>query len=251
MLGLFLLLFCAVHVNSRPLTDIPSLYNARRFDLPLFDSSSVAFQPSFLSQSSPIQSTQFTTYTSGSAFAEATNHRKSSSLSTSPAGEQSFSIIGTLPPLPPTSTSPVTTTTSSVHPEPSVTLLTSASSNSRAVSRWRPLTIGLIAIASVATMAVLTVFFESWLGCLQDRYGRNEGESETMVPDSAEKTWRLKLSTEAGHRYPAPSNSPNHLRDATPKPHLQPSSDFLGYDRHPLEPVFRRPSIRTPVINTL
>ncbi|KAJ3789270.1 hypothetical protein GGU10DRAFT_344079 [Lentinula aff. detonsa] len=197
-------------------------------------------------------------------------------MSTISEDDGTHSIIGTLPPIPTNSSiSPVATTTNQVslstfssYSEPTVSPTNNINSLSsisiHEEKQWKVIGIGLIVIAFIASMILLTVFFEAWWGFLRDLCGGKEyrGGVEEMVPDSEDKKWQLNLSNEDGHRYPSASSMESIINQthkpkspypyiSTPKPLFQPPSYFRPhYDPHPLEPLFRRPSIKTAVIKS-
>lgn len=132
-------------------------------------------------------------------------------------------------------------------------------------AEWKVIGLAVICITFVATVILSIVFFDSWWGFLRDLVVGKGGSQgvEDLVPDSEKRSWEFKLATEDGHRYPtlaslesitrehadrdedgsvAKSNA-SHPRQypelAAPKP-----SHLCGYDPHPLEPLFRRPSTR-------
>ncbi|KIK70610.1 hypothetical protein GYMLUDRAFT_235050 [Collybiopsis luxurians FD-317 M1] len=241
---------------------IPSPSKSPRFDFPLLGTNGPNSQNSILSSVTEV------VYTSSSSIyvsaSKTASYQKVSSVFSTFTTEKSYSVIGTLPPLPSQfeSISPVNAAPSPNPHSYSETLATpstyTSSNYTRMAKRWKIFGIGLIVIASIASMVLLTIFFESWWQCFRNLWSKREEGSEVMVADSAEKTWHLKLSTEDGHRYPSAefmdqqekSKLPYHY-PMTPMPLFQPPSYFRpAYDRHPLEPLFRRPSTRPPAVGS-
>jgi len=132
-------------------------------------------------------------------------------------------------------------------------------------AEWRVIGLVVICIGFVATVILSVVFFDSWWGFLHDLACgkiRREGV-EDMVPDWEKRSWEFKLASEDGHRYPTLASLEciakehaggdqdgsvvlpfsSHLR---PCPELtSPRPPYLSdRDPHPLEPLFRRPSMR-------
>ncbi|KAJ4485739.1 hypothetical protein J3R30DRAFT_1398680 [Lentinula aciculospora] len=264
--------------TSYPLNQSSALLKTRRFEFsPLFGPTFTQL-PSFTSNKLETDTGKSDVIASSSASISAggtASHRSGSSMSTINEDDETHSVIGTLPPLPATSSIPLVTTsndlstsTMSSYSAPTA----SATHNVNSVSsisihgdkEWKVIGIGLIVIASIASMILLTVFFESWSGFVRDMCGRKAYGAgvEEMKSDPEEKTWQHHLSSEDGHRYPSASsiesinNQTQKLKSpypypATPKPLFQPPSYFRpAYDAHPLESLFRRPSIRTPIIKS-
>ncbi|KAF9074918.1 hypothetical protein BDP27DRAFT_1316183 [Rhodocollybia butyracea] len=265
------LVFLIYRVLSYPLEQSFVSPKNRRFGLsPLFGDDS---EPtSLLFPLTPLPTNTLATNIAESSTylsAGGTGHRKSSiSLTSTLDDDETNSIIGSLPPLPPPSSiSPVLITgnlqwptASSIAPTASPTH-DSLFSSPHEEKEWKVIGIGLVVVASIASMILLTVFFDSWWGFLRDLCGRKREEGlEEMIPDSEEKTWARTLSTEdvGCDRYPAASSLDSLTQvqkpkspfpySVTPQPLFQPPSYFRpGNDPHPLEPLFRRPSTRTPV----
>ncbi|KAJ3908955.1 hypothetical protein F5879DRAFT_208331 [Lentinula edodes] len=282
--SLFLLavfIFRSQTAISHPLNRSSALLKTRRFEFsPLFGPTPVS-DSSLLSSTSRFETDTGKlnpTATSGTSLSAGgtEKHQSGSSISTSGEDDETHSVIGTLPPLPITFSTSLATTTNvltsssmSSYFEPTASP-TNYDNSLSSISihgdkEWKVIGVGLIVIASIASMILLTVFFESWWGFVRDMCGRkNSGRGvEEMILDSEEKTWQLNLSSQDGHRYPSATSMDSmkthqtqktkspYPYPITPKPLFQPPSYFRPTcDPHPLDPLYRRPSVRTPVIKS-
>lgn len=136
-------------------------------------------------------------------------------------------------------------------------------------TEWKVIGIAIISITFVATVILAVVFFDSWWGFLRDLiFGRrHNGGSENLVPDWEKRSWEHKLANEDGHRYPTLASLESMAKEPPEKVQLERGSKDafhsktvlrlpyaittpqISYsptiDPHPLEPLIRRPSIRT------
>ncbi|KAF5368398.1 hypothetical protein D9758_002190 [Tetrapyrgos nigripes] len=139
-------------------------------------------------------------------------------------------------------------------------------------SQWKVIGIGVITIVVITVVVLSIVFFDTWTRFLFGRNKQTEG-IEDMMPDWEKRSWEYKLASEDGHRYPTHEKTPpaqTHAQDQSSSivPTSQPSPfayepEFSNQwptaiapmppptayqpdpDPHPLEPFFRRPSIRS------
>ncbi|KAJ3721815.1 hypothetical protein C8R42DRAFT_721381 [Lentinula raphanica] len=264
--------FCSQNAISYPLNQSFGPLKTRRFEFsPLFgQDTQTNFLPTISSALQTGIGKPYLTASSETSLSAggSASHRSGSTTS---EDDETHSVIGTLPPLPTSSsiqlvtTTHILTTSSSLYPEPTVSptaiVNSLASLSTHEEKQWKIIGIGLIVVAFIASMILLTVFFESWWGFLKDVCGGKAnglgGGVEEMIPDSEEKRWQFNLSSEDGHRYPSGSSTESiniqtqklkspYPYPITPKPLFQPPSYFKPhYDPHPLEPLFRRPSIKT------
>ena len=180
------------------------------------------------------------------------------------------SIIGTLPTTTtdaPTKIAPSSSTSaSSATPSSSVEATPEAARMPPGeAAEWKVIGLVVICIGFVATAILSIVFFDSWWGFLRDlACGKREREGvEDMVPDWEKRSWEFKLASEDGHRYPTLASleciAKEHAEgdqngseifpfSSHPRPCpelMSPRPPYLSNrDAHPLEPLFRRPSMR-------
>ncbi|KAJ7103246.1 hypothetical protein B0H15DRAFT_811576 [Mycena belliarum] len=167
--------------------------------------------------------------------------------------------------------SKIATSTSSSTSSPSATAAIGVSKGAPNMppgeaAEWKVIGIAVMVIALIAAVMLSIVFFDSWTGFLCALVGRRKKSqgTEDMVPDWARRDWEFKIASEDGHRYPtlsslesmskakaaslfpspsATSPSPRQLQPMRP-----PSLYTPALDPHPLEPLFRRPSVSNHVV---
>lgn len=127
-------------------------------------------------------------------------------------------------------------------------------------TEWKVIGVAVIAISFVATVILAIVFFDSWSSFIRDMIlGKKKNDGlEKMVPDWEKRSWEFKLANEDGHRYPTLASLDSVKKEQPEKPqdlslntHSLLStplnaSHLTEYYPHPLEPLVRRPSTRTP-----
>ncbi|KAF8641140.1 hypothetical protein AX17_000782 [Amanita inopinata Kibby_2008] len=133
-------------------------------------------------------------------------------------------------------------------------------------TEWKVIGITVLCITFVGSIMLAAFFSEAWLGLMKDVcLGRNRkrlkcGE-ENLVPDWEKRSWEYRLADEEGHRYPTVSSSLQSMGKLQEKNHPAPGSSaqlegasplvtppaasyLPDADRHPLDPLFRRPSCK-------
>ncbi|KAG6842470.1 hypothetical protein C0991_007600 [Blastosporella zonata] len=136
--------------------------------------------------------------------------------------------------------------------------------------QWKIIGLVVICITFIAVATLTIVFFDAWWGFLRGlvcrrKYGQ---EREDMVPDWEKRSWEYKIPIPSEDRYPTMGSMENLTTNAAgigtgagrsragtgqellPNPHPLPPSRLASpqpmyapeYDRHPLEPLVRRPS---------
>ncbi|KAI0072228.1 hypothetical protein K474DRAFT_1775618 [Panus rudis PR-1116 ss-1] len=138
-----------------------------------------------------------------------------------PAG--TYSLIGTIPPLPsytpwslrPTTSSSASSPTSShadSEPSASITTAQASSGNSSSTREWKIIGVAVIAFTSVAAILLLAVFFDQWTKFIKDILWRrsNRDGKEELVPDWEKASWDLEYRLGKGrHRYPSFASLPS------------------------------------------
>ncbi|KAG6817912.1 hypothetical protein H0H87_012380 [Tephrocybe sp. NHM501043] len=136
--------------------------------------------------------------------------------------------------------------------------------------QWKIIGLVVICITFIALTTLMIVFFDAWWGFLRAlvcrrKYGQ---EREDMVPDWEKRSWEYKIPVPSEERYPTTGSMENLTTNAAgigagagrsrgklgpellPNPHPFSTSRLASpqpmyapeYDRHPLEPLVRRPS---------
>ena len=162
-----------------------------------------------------------------------------------------YSIIGTIPPLPSyppwtmstqTPTATRTTATSSPSSAPSTPKQSTAS------REWKIIGVAVIAFSTVVAILLLTVFFDSWTRFMKDmilKRKRNEG-SEELVPDWEKASWDVRLGSDR-HRYPSfaslPSETLMHGLGFTSPTGMNDSGNLNSHS-YPKGPLERSASLR-------
>ncbi|THG97450.1 hypothetical protein EW026_g4557 [Hermanssonia centrifuga] len=121
--------------------------------------------------------------------------------STSPT---SYSIIGSIPPLP--TAAPFSSThTTTAPPPPTITPQpSSTSSSSRGTQEWKIIGVAVISFSVVAAVLLLSVCFDQWWGFIRDLLWKKKRKDdvEELIPDWEKASWEIRVGAEP-HRYPS------------------------------------------------
>ncbi|KAF7307139.1 ABC transporter protein [Mycena indigotica] len=174
----------------------------------------------------------------GSASLAAINTLLSSttSLASTPTTTIPLDYTPLLPVVPPTETPGDTSTTSS------------------AAAQWKIIGVTTVGIAVVAGFLLCILYYDALWGCMLAMVGKKKRKNkgtEDLVPDWARGEWEYKIASEDGHRYPTMASLESmakNLKSPNPDPHSLvpsrlPSIYIPKLEPHPLEPLFRRPSV--------
>ncbi|KAG6919005.1 hypothetical protein DXG01_009715 [Tephrocybe rancida] len=171
--------------------------------------------------------------------------------------------------VPPTASSSSAEPTATAFSPPGATAETNAIPHSDS-KQWKIIGLVVICITFIAVATLTIVFFDAWWGFLRGlvcrrKYGQ---EREDMVPDWEKRSWEYKIPIPSEDRYHTTGSTENLTangagigagagrsrggvgQELLPNPHPLPTSRLPSpqpmyapeYDRHPLEPLVRRPS---------
>lgn len=122
-----------------------------------------------------------------------------------------YSVIGTVPPLPsvtPWSATAVSATAANpagASPTAAVSPVSSEDKGPpRSMQEWKIIGVAVIAFTTVAAILLLSVFFDHWWGFIRDLCWRNKRKDNTeeLVPDWQRASWAINLGRDR-HRYPS------------------------------------------------
>lgn len=164
-----------------------------------------------------------------------------------------YSIIGTIPPVPSHSpwtmsttsqasaTVQATSTSSTPSPSPS------SSKPPSATKEWKIIGVAVIAFSTVAAILLLTVFFDSWTRFLKDLFGRrtNRDGDEELVPDWEKASWDVRLGPDR-HRYPSFASLPSETL-MHGLGFVSPTTENESNHSNPKGPLERSTSARMPI----
>ncbi|KAI0348263.1 hypothetical protein BDW22DRAFT_1480088 [Trametopsis cervina] len=120
-----------------------------------------------------------------------------------------YSVIGSVPPLPSGSlrstdsvssgTSPTSAVSTPTYTEP----VTAQQAESKGAQEWKIVGVAVIAFTTVAAILLLSVFFDQWWGFMRDLLWKKKREDdfEELVPDWQRASWAFHLEGDR-HRYP-------------------------------------------------
>ena len=144
--------------------------------------------------------------------------------------DTSYSVTGTVPPVPYAIQSSHSTPPASSTPSQSSTTSSSSTqqpSNSTAsssTSEWKIIGVAVIAFSAVAAILLLAVFFDQWWRFIRDLVWRrrNKQVEEELVPDWEKARWELRLAKDPElARYPSFASLPSSLPSVPVVPILQ------------------------------
>ncbi|KIY50414.1 hypothetical protein FISHEDRAFT_57266 [Fistulina hepatica ATCC 64428] len=145
-----------------------------------------------------------------------------------------------------------------------------ANASSSDISQWKIIGIAVLSLGSVAVLILAIYTFDTWSSFLRDAFPcgkrrRSIHWNEDLKADDEEifgrqsmKKWEWRIASEESHRYPTLSNlgtMPRSWDDVDEKDmytvqalHSDAALKDVGsgLGPHPLEPLFRRPSVRAP-----
>lgn len=150
---------------------------------------------------------------------ESTAHAQTT---TSSLAHTSYSVIGTVPPLPtytPWSSNTATPSTTSAQTSPTATARSSpAQSITRGIQQWKIVGVAVIAFSVVAAILLLSVFFDQWWGFIRDLVWKKKRKDnfEEFLPDWRRASWEIKADEDTYNRYPSFAGPPRKERVKDP-----------------------------------
>ncbi|KAF7792274.1 hypothetical protein EIP86_003310 [Pleurotus ostreatoroseus] len=126
-----------------------------------------------------------------------------------------YSVIGSIPPLP--SYSPYSKPSASASsPAPAASLpattnhVQAAESPSRATKSWEIVGVAVTAFTVVSAILLLSVFFDHWWSFIRDLVWKKPRKDrfEEFIPDWEQASWEVKMDKSAADRYPSFAGPP-------------------------------------------
>ncbi|KAM6498675.1 hypothetical protein JOM56_006623 [Amanita muscaria] len=138
-------------------------------------------------------------------------------------------------------------------------------------TEWKVIGITVLGITVIGSIMLAALFSDTWIKLVKDvilggNMKQKKDGDEELVPDWKRRSWEYMLADEEGHRYPTVSVSLQSLAEkaekgtgsqatqtmtttttldaATPMVPPPAPSYIPELDPHPMEPLFRRPSLK-------